>query len=330
MIDFVGLLILLVLVVAFAFMATRAWRAKNKIVKWVGVIVAGLLTVVFAAVLLVALFGTSKLLPNYNSSNPVVAVKVAGTPEQIARGEKLAHICAGCHGPQEQLPLSGTDFGANIGLPIGTLWARNLTPGGELKDWSDGEIIRAFREGIHKSGRSLIIMPANEFHNWSDEDAQAMVAYLRSQQPVTPDAPPNSLNVIGAALLPILGGDGVLTHQPHITQPIVAPPAGATAEYGKYLVVDLIGCKGCHGENLAGGKLDPNGPPAGPNLTAFVPKWDEAGFIKTIRTGVTPEGQQLTDEMPWKGISALSSDDDLKAMYAYLHGLAPLPDNRKQ
>lgn len=329
MIDFVGLLILLVLVVAFAFMATRAWRAKNKIVKWVGVIVAGLLTVVSALLLLVSLFGTSKLIPNYNSSNPVVDVKVAGTPEQIARGEKLALICAGCHGQQEQLPLSGSNFGEGFG-PIGTFYARNLTPGGELKDWSDGEIIRAFREGVHKNGRSLIIMPAHEFHNWSDEDAQAMVAYLRSQPAVTPDAPPNNLNVLGAALLPIFGGDAILSHQPHITQPVVAPPAGPTAEYGKYLVVDLIGCGGCHGENLAGGKIDPNGAPDGPNLTALVPNWDEAGFIKTIRSGVDPTGHQLSDQMPWKGISEFSSDDDLKAMYAYLHGLAPLPDNPKQ
>jgi hypothetical protein len=28
--------------------------------------------------------------------------------------------------------------------------------------------------------------------------------------------------------------------------------------------------------------------------------------------------------MPWKAISAFASDDDLAAIYTYLHGLAPM------
>lgn len=144
--------------------------------------------------------------------------------------------------------LGGSNF-TEGGPPIGTVYAPNLTPGGHLNDWSDGEIIRAIREGVHKSGRSLIIMPSEIFHNLSDADAQAIVAYLRSQPTVMPDTPPNSLNVIGAlftAALPIF------TVQQPSAQAIVAPPVGVSADYGKYLI-GILGCQICHGANLADG-----------------------------------------------------------------------------
>jgi mono/diheme cytochrome c family protein len=108
--------------------------------------------------------------------------------------------------------------------------------------------------------------------------------------------------------------------QAPITQPILAPPEGASADYGKYLV-SVLACQACHGENLAGRKVGGPGPPGGPNLTAIVPNWSAEGFIKTLRTGVDPANHTLTAEMPWKNISAFAKDTDLMAMYAYLHGL---------
>ena len=158
----------------------------------------------------------------------------------------------------------------------------------------------------------------------SDADVQSVVAYLRSQ-PATPnkpqnDTPSNSLNLLGAIF--IGAGFFPASVQAPITQPIVAPSEGTTAEYGKYLVV-VTGCRGCHGQDLAGG--DPGFGPPGPNLTAVVPKWSEADFIKTIRTGVDPNGHALDpDQMPWKEYSAFASDNDLKAYFAYLHGLTPI------
>lgn len=319
MIDFVSLLVLVGLTVLFGFLAFKAWGAKNTILKWAGVILAGLFTVVFAVILLVAVMGTLKLNSNYNASHPVAAVKVAGTPEQIARGKQLTNSC-GCHGEN----LGGTNFGAEIGMPIGTFYAPNLTPGGDLKNWSDGEIMRAFREGVHKNGRSLIVMPASTFHNMSDEDAQAVVAYLRSAPPATPDTPENNLNALGAILIATLFSSGQ-TVQPHITQAVIAPPRGVTAEYGKYLV-SIIGCTDCHGPNLAGVKAS-QGPPPAPNITTVVSKWSEQDFLNLIRKGTLPGGAQVGENMPWQEYNKMTSDDELKAIYLYLHGLAPLPDN---
>jgi hypothetical protein len=58
----------------------------------------------------------------------------------------------------------------------------------------------------------------------------------------------------------------------------------------------------------------------------LVPAWTEPGFIATIRTGVDPNGYVLKHEggMPWKQISGFATDDDLKAIYAYLHSLKPV------
>lgn len=319
MIDFVPLLVLTALVVLFGFLAFRAWGSKRAWLKWVGVILAGLLAFVFAIVLIVVVMGTLKLNQNYSASNPVVEVKVAGTPEQLARGKQLTQSC-GCHGEN----FGGTDFAAETGMPIGTLYAPNLTPAGDLKNWSDGEIVRAIREGVHKNGRSLIIMPATVFHHMSDDDVHSVVAYLRSLPPVEPDTAPNGLNALGAALVATIFSSGQ-TVQPHITETITAPPQGVTAEYGGYLV-SIIGCADCHAQNLAGIKAT-DGPPPGPNLTTIVPKWSEQDFLNLMRKGTLPDGKQVGAEMPWQEFSKMTSDDELKAMYLYLHSLAPLPDN---
>ena len=322
MFDFVSTAIVVLLLLVFGFLAFRSWRAKRMLWKLLGGIVFTLLTLVSLLVLVGAIAGFAKLNQSYNTTNPVPNIKVQGTAEQIARGEKFANFCANCHGNHGNLPLSGQDFTEGGGPPFGTLFAPNLTPAGDLKNWSDGEIVRAIREGVHKNGRSLVIMPSDIFHNMSDADVQSIVAYLRSTPAVTPDTPVNNLNIIGALFVNVVPAQ---THQAAITQPIVAPPAGTTADYGTYLV-NVIGCRQCHGPDLAGGVADPNGgPPAGPNLTVLVPKWSEAEFMKTIRTGTDPTGKQLNpDEMPWKNISAFASDDDLKAMFAYLKNLQPI------
>lgn len=316
MIDFIGLAIVLLLAVAFGYLVKRAWGSKNKILKWAGVVLAGLLTLVFAAAFIAAIIGTIRLNANYNASNPVANVTVSASAEQLAWGEKYAQFCAGCHSGNQQLPLSGNNFGGEIPIPLGTLYAPNLTPAGEIKNWSDGEVIRAIREGVHKSGRPLIIMPAEEFKALSDEDAQSLVAYIRSQPAVEPNTPPNNLNVIGA----ILANMGFLTNQPHITS-VPKPAVAVNAEYGKYLSEILV-CRGCHGENLTGGTSF-DGSQA-PNLTLVIPQWSEEDFVKAIRTGVIPGGETLdNNKMPWKEFSNFATDTDLKALYQYLHGLPP-------
>ena len=220
MFDILGVLILVLLAAAFGWLAARARRARHPGMKWGGLLVSGLLAFVFAAAVLVAGIGFYRLnVPPHR--NPVADVRVASTPDLVARGERFAAICATCHSATGKVPLAGQDFGKD-GPPVGRLYASNLTPAGEIKDWSDGEVIRAIREGIHKSGRPLIIMPSEIFRDLSDTDVQAIVAYLRSQPAVPPGTPPTRLNVLAALFV----GSGMFptSAQAPITRPVVAPP----------------------------------------------------------------------------------------------------------
>jgi mono/diheme cytochrome c family protein len=319
MFDSPGVTALLALAVLATWLARRARRADNRVVKWVGLLLSSLLALACTLVIGVALVGFYRI--NFPRHRPAVAdIRVAGTPDQVARGARFASFCALCHSPNADVPLVGQNF-TRGGPPVGTLYATNLTPAGEIKDWSDGEIIRAIREGVHKNGRALIIMPSEVFHNLSDVDVQAIVAYLRSQPATGPGTPTTKLNVVGALF--IGAGLAPTSAQPPITQPVVAPAEGASADYGDYLV-SILGCRLCHGENLSGRKSGGPGPPGGPNLTLILPKWRAEEFIRTLRTGVNPYTHTLAEEMPWKQISSFASDEDLEAIYAYLHGLTPI------
>ncbi len=316
MIDIVGVLVLLVLLLLFGFLASRAWRARNGLIKWVGGVLATLLTLLLLLVLVVALIGFYRL--NIVPVATPAAIKVQASSDQVARGQQIANICVGCHSTANKFPLDGApgNFLAG-GPPAGVVQPPNLTPAGPLKDWTDGEIIRAIRDGVEKSGRPLIIMPSEQFHVMSDGDVQSVVAFLRSQ-PATPhDTAPTSINTIGALLI----GAGVLptSAQPPTTQPVTAPPRAATAEYGKYLA-SIIGCSACHGPDLGGG--NPQGfPPSGPNLTQIIAKWSDTDFINTIHSGKDPTGHQLCDGMPYNEITAATTDNDLKAIYLYIKSL---------
>lgn len=330
MFDIVGVLVLVGLIALFGFLTVRAWKLNNAVLRWGGVIIAGLLTVIPTVVLILGLVGSVQL--NRRFDNPVADIKVAGTTAQIARGERLAHTCASCHGPDGKLPLAGIDFGARFSLPpIGTLYAPNLTPGGNIDGWSDGEVMRAIREGIDKEGRSLLIMPAGTYQHLSDDDAQAIVAYLRSQPSTGEPTPDSKITVLGAIFNYLFKFQ---TAQPPVAN--VAAPQPGTPEYGKYMV-DILGCRECHGEQLQG-KVDNGqpGPPPGPNLTLLMPQWTEEQFMTFFNTGTLPGGAAVPTltlpsgftepRMPWDTIRAATTDDELREMYAYLHGLAPVTE----
>lgn len=319
LLNIVTVVVLVGLAALFGWLSARAWRAKKAWIKWPGGLLSGLLGLVFLAVTVVVLLGFYKMntAPAAYSVSPV---KVAMTQDQIARGERLAHICLDCHTSTGQYPLDGGkgDMLAG-GPPIGSIYAPNLTPGGPLKDWSDGEILRALREGIHKTGRPLMIMPSMAMHSMSDADAQAIVAFLRSQPAVQRDLPDPNFNALAAAFLGI--GMFPTSAQTPITQPIVAPPTG-TAQYGEYLA-HAMGCADCHGQNFAGlpgGGLSPSGP----NLTLIVPKWQQADFINVFRKGLDPSGRHLSDAMPWKNYGDSLTDAELGDIYSFLHALSPV------
>jgi mono/diheme cytochrome c family protein len=120
---------------------------------------------------------------------------------------------------------------------------------------------------------------------------------------------------------------GVLPFAPDLIAengPRTNPEAGVTVEYGEYISM-IAACRECHGDDLAGG-TDPNAG-LGPNITpggAFA-AYTEEHFLTMMRTGVTPGGRTLSDEMPWMDYGKMT-DDELKALFMYLQSVEPLPN----
>lgn len=119
---------------------------------------------------------------------------------QVERGQYLMNVlgaCTFCHTPllpngQRDLDrlFAGVDCFADIDSPnfvdngnnFGCISTRNLTPHSTgLKNATDAQIKDAFRNGIRTDGKMLApLMPYFIFHNMTDADADAIVAYLRT------------------------------------------------------------------------------------------------------------------------------------------------------
>jgi cytochrome c553 len=62
--------------------------------------------------------------------------------------------------------------------------------------------------------------------------------------------------------------------------------------------------------------------------TGIAKEYTEALFISALRTGRTPDGGSILPPMPWKNYAKMT-DDDLKALWAYLQSLKPVKNNVK-
>jgi mono/diheme cytochrome c family protein len=74
----------------------------------------------------------------------------------------------------------------------GVVYPPNLTPDPDtgLGRWTDEQIMRAIRTGQRPDGRMLVpVMPWPSYATLTDEDARAIVAYLRSIPAVRFKAP---------------------------------------------------------------------------------------------------------------------------------------------
>jgi mono/diheme cytochrome c family protein len=108
----------------------------------------------------------------------------------------IAH-CLTCHTPlgsDGRLDLTRPFAGGRpFHGPHGTSYSSNLTPDKEtgIGPWSEAQIIQAIY-GVRPDGRALLPpMPWPYFAGKiAAEDVQALLAYLRSLQPITNKVPP--------------------------------------------------------------------------------------------------------------------------------------------
>lgn len=122
---------------------------------------------------------------------------LAETPAD--RGQYLVTImgCTDCHTPGHFLGqpdmtrfLGGSDVGFEI-PGLGIFHGPNLTPDPTgLGTWTEDQIVTAIRTGTRPDGSQLApAMPWMGYAALTDEDAQAIAAYLKTLPPVANDVP---------------------------------------------------------------------------------------------------------------------------------------------
>lgn len=265
------------------------------------------------------------------------------TPQRLERGRYIATALSGCvfcHSPHNWdaagLPIiPGTMFSGDIepytDLP-GRIVAPNLTPDKETGagNWTDDQLARAIREGIGHDGRALFpMMPYTHFRAMSDEDLASVIVFLRSLPPVRHELPKTEI------IFPV---KYLIRSVPEpITEPVLDEPKTSDMVKRGARLVNLGLCADCHtpavkgqaipGLEFGGGGVltGPFGTVASANITpdaSGIPYYTEAMFIQTIRTGYVG-ARPLHAMMPVMIYKNLS-DDDLKAIFAYLRTLKPV------
>jgi mono/diheme cytochrome c family protein len=299
------------------------FNGMKKVFKWIGIVLGSLVGLALVVGLVLFLIGNARLNKSYgflpsNLSIPTDAASIAVGKHHVDV------LCQGCHGPD----LSGIENWFDAG-PLGTIDSANLTAGegGAGQEYaSDEDYVRAIRHGIDPEGKPLFMPAVNSTSQLSDQDLGAIIAYLKTVPPVDHKTTghhftPLAKIMLVAGMLGKLPAEAV-SHEVHVT----APEAGVSVEYGEYLV-NTNDCKVCHGQELAGGPFpDPTIKIITPNITpgGELGFWTEEQFVNTIRTGTTPGGHQLTENMPWKTYK-LFTGDELKAIYLYLQSVPKLP-----
>ncbi len=274
---------------------------------------------------------------------PLPEFNLVPSVDLIERGHYLVYGpagCARCHTEREkqeqldqgnEIPLIG---GRHWSLVLGDIYAANLTGDKNtgLGEWSSTEIARAIRYGIGKKGE--VLAPFMEYTDITDEDLQAIVAFLKSLPAENHVVPQNRWSMVGKIACWFLG-----PKQP--SQPLrTSIERAATPEYGEYLANTLSQCVACHtqrsqltglftGPQLGGGtlfpyELDENYNLVPPNITTAprtgrLANLSEAQFIERMRAGSAVKGTH----MPW-GAFKRAEDNDLIAIYRYIKSVGPV------
>ncbi len=302
---------------------------------------------------LLALLGITIFFSWLPRSAPPSTETVEHSSKRLKRGEYLFNAVLGCpvchserdfsqYGAPPVAPFGGGRVCAEPGKPLpglaeagglpGTICFRNITPHASgIGAWSDGEILRAMREGIDRDGNALFpIMPFFIYRYLSDEDARATLTYIRTLMPVENQQPETKVNFPVNWLTRLLPQplDGPVTH-PDESDPIA---------YGRYLAT-VARCAFCHSPRDARSRqtipgLEFTGGVAfqgrqglfySTNLTTH-----SSGLGDTSRDEFVALFQRKTDSstnelnlMPWTYFGQMT-DADLGAIYAFLQTVTPV------
>lgn len=274
---------------------------------------------------------------------PVPDISLPTSTDEIERGRYLANyvaVCMDCHSTRNwsyfagpitpgTLGQGGEVFDRESGLP-GLVISKNITPY-NLGDWSDGELFRGITGGLQKDGDALFpLMPYDAYRTMDERDVLAIMAYLRTIEPIENDVPDHELDFPLSLIVNAIPLEAELTTV-NREDPV---------EYGEYLST-IAGCTWCHTplnqtqqvipeQSLAGGHDFFMGDYVvrAANISSDketgIGNWSRDHFIARFRQyrgesgRIIPVGEEgFNSLMSWT-MYAHMTDEDLGAIYTFL------------
>ncbi|MEK7214391.1 MAG: c-type cytochrome [Chloroflexota bacterium] len=280
---------------------------------------------------------------------------VTAADDQVAFGRMVTRsVCMECHTQRvagDPFTLDATKAfagGEEFDGPWGTVYARNITQDKAtgIGNWTDAEIKRAINEGIAKDGTKLLVMPWEFFRGMSDDDLNAVVAYLKTVPAVSNTLPPAKLappeavaGFIGSipplkAVAPealfarprdvfhdfVFGGD---PKAPKAAAPGFKAPQGKDSPArGEYLAKTAFACVACHNADFAGGTPPFFAANITPDKQFGIGNWSKEMIVRALREGIDDEGKRLSPVMPSAGLAyGVLDNDEAYNIIAFLQSL---------
>ncbi|WP_051625922.1 c-type cytochrome [Kozakia baliensis] len=275
----------------------------------------------------------------------------AASSSVIEEGRYLAAAsdCSACHTIKDGAAYAG---GLPFALPIGTIYAPNITPDRQygIGAYTEAEFSRALRQGIRRDGSALYpAMPYPSYARLSDHDIHALYVYFQNGVHAVPSAPPeNKISWPLSMRWPMTVWRHLFAPTPEQARKNAARsfPAAAVAR-GAYLVEGPAHCGACHtpravtmqekslssdqGDTyLAGGASVDGWTPTSLRQDDRIGlgRWNENDIVEFLRSGRNQHGSAFG------GMSAAIehgtqhlSDADLHAIAQYLLTLSPRHKN---
>lgn len=300
--------------------STKA-RARLRALAWSGIAVA-----------LAAGIGAGSVIWKQSQIDMPVAKPGQDGAAWIERGRAvaLASDCVACHTADASKPYAG---GMAFDTPFGRLYSTNITqdPVNGIGAFTDAEIVGSVRNGISRHGRRLYpAMPYTSYTGMSDDDALALVAYLRTIKPIDSKPPENTMGFPFNQRWAM-----AFWNVMNFRSGRQVPVAGKSDEWnrGAYLVQSLEHCGECHSPrnfiqglshpDLGGGNLgiwkayDITGGQSG------IGTWSDQELFTYLKTGAVHGKANAAGPMAEAVENSLNHlpDADLHAMVAYLRDL---------
>lgn len=286
----------------------------------------------------------------FPQSVPIRDIEVEPTFERLARGKYLArHVtrCMSCHSNRDFRFFSGPVVEETLGQGgreifdnhfVTRVYAKNITRAA-IGEWSDGEVMRALTSGLNASGTTINpAMPWEDFAQMSEPDILAIVAYLRTLNPIETEDYPVTVGATERFFLRLRPREATLLNK---------TPDPSSSEYPAY-ITRVAGCGPCHTPTIrngypnssmafAGGlsiKLEDGSISRSTNITpdeaTGIGRWSKERFVSDFkhREAVKLSQERLlpgefNTTMPWAEYSGMT-EEDLGAIYDYLTGLTPI------